>query len=56
MDCQWLKKVKSHPPKHLYAFKSQLEQFTIIASNSTLGATGLADMLVVNELITLEIF
>lgn len=42
-----VKKIKSAPPKHLYAFKSQLEQFTVIASNSTLGATGLADMLVV---------
>lgn len=42
-----VKKVKSLPPKYLYAFKSQLEQFTVIASNSTLGATGLADMLVV---------
>lgn len=42
-----VKKVKSMPPKYLYAFKSQLEQFTVIASNSTLGATGLADMLVV---------
>lgn len=42
-----VKKVKSLPPKHLYAFKSQLEQFTVIASNSTLGATGLADVLVV---------
>jgi len=42
-----VKKVRSLPPKHLYAFKSQLEQFTVIASNSTLGATGLADMLVV---------
>lgn len=42
-----VKKVKSLPPKHLYAFKSQLEQFTVIASNSTLGATGLADILVV---------
>lgn len=42
-----VKKVKSLPPKHLYSFKSQLEQFTIVASNSTLGATGLADMLVV---------
>ena len=41
-----VKKVKSLPPKYLYAFKSQLEQFTVIASNSTLGATGLADMLV----------
>lgn len=42
-----VKKIKSIPPKHLYSFKSQLEQFTIIAANSTLGATGLADMLVV---------
>lgn len=42
-----VKKVKSLPPKYLYAFKSQLEQFTVIASNSTLGATGLADLLVV---------
>lgn len=41
-----VKKVKSVAPKHLYAFKSQLEQFTVIASNSTLGATGLADMLI----------
>lgn len=35
------------PPKYLTSFKSQLEQFVAIASNSTLGATGLADMLVV---------
>lgn len=42
-----VKKVKSIPPKHLYAFKSQLEQFTVVASNSTLGATGLADLFVV---------
>jgi ribonucleoside-triphosphate reductase (formate) len=42
-----VKKIKSKPPKYLYAFKSQLEQFTIIAANSTLGATGLADMLLV---------
>lgn len=42
-----VKKIKSLPPKHLYAFKSQLEQFTVIASNSTLGATGLADLLVI---------
>ena len=39
-------KVKSKPPKYLHSFKSQLEQFVIIASNSTLGATGLADLLV----------
>lgn len=42
-----VKKIKSIPPKYLYSFKSQLEQFTIIAANSTLGATGLADMLLV---------
>ena len=42
-----VKKVRSLPPKYLYAFKSQLEQFTVVASNSTLGATGLADLLVV---------
>lgn len=40
-------KIKSFSPKYLYSFKSQLEQFTVIASNSTLGATGLADLLVV---------
>lgn len=42
-----VKKIKSVPPKYLYSFKSQLEQFVVIASNSTLGATGLADLLVV---------
>ena len=42
-----VKKIKSYPPKHLYAFKSQLEQFTVLASNSTLGACGLADMLII---------
>lgn len=40
-------KIKSVPPKYLYSFKSQLEQFVIIASNSTLGATGLADLFIV---------
>ena len=42
-----INKIKSIPPKYLYSFKSQVEQFTIIAANSTLGATGLADFLVV---------
>lgn len=42
-----VKKIISKPPKHLYAFKSQIEQFVTIASNSTLGATGLADLLVI---------
>ena len=40
-------KIKSVPPKYLYSFKSQLEQFVVIAANSTLGATGLADLLIV---------
>ena len=42
-----IKKIKSIKPKYLYSFKSQVEQFTIIAANSTLGATGLADFLLV---------
>lgn len=42
-----VKKIKSIPPKHLYSFKSQVEQFVTIASNSTLGATGLADLLII---------
>lgn len=42
-----IKKIISSPPKYLYSFKSQLEQFVVIAANSTLGATGLADMLIV---------
>lgn len=40
-------KIKSIPPKHLFSFKSQVEQFVIIAANSTLGATGIADFLLV---------
>lgn len=42
-----IKKIKSMPPRHLYSFKSQLEQFIVIAANSTLGATGLADLFIV---------
>jgi len=40
-----IKKIKSVPPKHLFAFKSQIEQFSIIAANSIAGATGLGDFL-----------
>ena len=40
-------KVKCSPPKFLFSFKSQLEQFLTIASNNILGATGLADVLIV---------
>lgn len=42
-----VKKIKSTAPQYLYSFKSQLEQFVVIASNSTLGATGLADLLII---------
>ena len=41
-----VKKVNCIAPKYLSAFKSQLEQFVVLASNSTLGACGLADLLV----------
>ena len=37
----------SHPPKSLMAFLGQIELFSLIAGNSTLGATGLADLLIV---------
>ena len=40
-------KIKSLPPKYLYSFKSQLEQFIVIASNSSNGASGVADTLLV---------
>jgi ribonucleoside-triphosphate reductase (formate) len=34
----FINKIKSVPPKYLYSFKSQLEQFIVYAANSTLGA------------------
>jgi hypothetical protein len=42
-----VEKIMCYAPKYLYSFKSQVEQFVTIASNSTLGATGLADLLLV---------
>lgn len=42
-----VQKITSLPPKYLYSFKSQLEQFVVQASNSTLGATGFADLFIV---------
>lgn len=42
-----VQKIKSIPPKYLSAFKSQLEQFVVQAANSTLGATGFADLFIV---------
>ena len=37
----------SVPPKNLMSFLGQIELFALIAGNSTLGATGLADLLIV---------
>lgn len=34
------------PAKSLFAFLRQVEQFTVYAANSTLGATGMADLLI----------
>lgn len=45
-----VKKIKSVPPKHLMSFMSQLENFIVLAANSTLGATGLADLFIVMSL------
>ena len=35
------------PPRHLATFLRQLEQFAVVASNSVMGATGYADLLIV---------
>lgn len=40
-------KMKIKPPKSLDSFIRQMEQFTVYAANSTSGATGLADFLIV---------
>lgn len=44
-----------NPPKSLASFVRQVEQFTVYAANSTLGATGLADFLIVASLYVDEI-
>lgn len=51
-----IEKPKSLPPKSLYAFKSQVEQFSIIAANSTLGACGIADLFIVMSYYIDQIF
>jgi ribonucleoside-triphosphate reductase len=45
----FVNKVKSNPPKHLSSFIGQLIHFTVYASNSVLGAVGLADFLIVTS-------
>jgi anaerobic ribonucleoside-triphosphate reductase len=44
-----INKIKSVRPKHFYSFKSQIEQFSIIAGNTIAGAVGLADFLIVSS-------
>lgn len=41
---------ESVPPQYLYSFKSQIEMFCLIAGNSTIGAVGMADFLIVLSL------
>ena len=48
--CEGLKmsnRLTVDPPKSLATFLRQVEQFVVYAGNSTLGATGLADLLIV---------
>jgi len=40
----------SKPPKNLMSFLGQIELFSLMAGNSTMGATGLADLLIVISL------
>ena len=44
----FISKIKSEKPKHLSSFIGQLIHFSVYASNSVLGAVGLADMLIVS--------
>jgi ribonucleoside-triphosphate reductase (formate) len=39
-------KIHSDPPKHLLSFIGQIENFVCVTSNQTLGASGIADVLV----------
>lgn len=43
-------KIISTAPKHLFSFYGQLSNFIVIASNSTLGATGIADILLTTSI------
>lgn len=45
----------SKPPKNLMSFLGQIELFSLIAGNSTLGATGLADLLIVMSIFVQKI-
>lgn len=39
-------KIISKPPKHLFSFLGQIENFIVIASNNSVGATGISDILI----------
>jgi anaerobic ribonucleoside-triphosphate reductase len=43
----FVQKIKSNPPKHLSSFVGQIIHFSVYASNSVLGAVGLADFIIV---------
>lgn len=42
----FIPKIKITPPKHLNSFFGQLNHFSVFASNSVMGAVGLADLLI----------
>lgn len=43
-------KISTTPPKHLFSFFGQLANFIVIAANSTLGATGISDILLTTSI------
>lgn len=45
----FVNKIISKPPKHLSSFIGQLIHFAVYASNSVLGAVGLADVIIVSS-------
>ncbi len=52
----FVKKIQSKPPKHLSSFIGQLIHFSVYASNSVLGAVGLADALLVSSYYVRKLF
>lgn len=52
----FVNKITSNPPNHLSSFIGQLIHFAVYASNSVLGAVGLADILIVSSYYIKKIF
>lgn len=52
----FVKKITSEPPKHLSSFIGQLVHFSVYASNSVLGAVGIADLLIVSSYYVNKLF